>query len=147
MSVTVSTIRILPESALIGLTQNCKVDILTELLDTGNVFDAIKVDIFVNDIIPTPDSLAGAFTQPTWTGYAAKNLTSNPATPAGTYGATTEFVSADWQSGSDADETVYGFYWTDQATGLQVKGYHRLATPIPVQGIESISNVLALLIQ
>lgn len=55
-------------------------NMLDDLSLTGNALDGCTMRLFVNDIVPTPDSDGPDFTQCTSTGYAAVAITWGAAT-------------------------------------------------------------------
>jgi len=114
---------------------------LTTLADTSAVLNGMKCNLFVAPEAPTPLEVAdGSFTPPGWTAYAATTVTNNPPTPEGLYGATMECVSVDWESPSDADETILGA-WLSDSTGEVMIGYGLFDEPLPVSGVQTITVV------
>jgi len=89
--------------------------------------------LFTNDPTDGEDLDAGDFTEATFTGYEAKNLTggswtTTPGDPAtGTY-AVQAFVS----SADQAPQTVYGYYVTTTSGGA-LRWYEKFDEPITVQ--------------
>ncbi len=123
--------------------QTTKVDILQGLLGTGNLFDGTLIGLFTDPTVPTPLTAPDTFIVPVWTDYASLPLVANPATPEGTYGATEEFVSVDWESAGDANENVLGVF-VKNADGDITICYGLFDEPINVQGIQTITVVLKL---
>jgi len=139
MSVRVGTI--LQETATGGsLAQAMKVIMLESMrVDPGPLMDC-NVALLTNASTLTPKSVIGDIAVPGWTGYVNQELVSNPATPANTNGATIEFVSNDWASASDADDTIDGVAILSSG-GTVLAGYAIFDEPLPVDGIQTITVV------
>lgn len=106
--------------------------VLTELIDTGNELDAVKVFLVTDAPALDPDMVIGDFTKATFTGSAAVSITwGTPYT--GTEGKPqvdsqlVTFISTD----AVVDENVVGIIVTDTAgTGLKFAAL--FDAPIPI---------------
>jgi len=95
-----------------------------------------KVKLFKNNFSPTPDSVAGDFTECDFSGYAPINMsafgTAYIDSISGQYVA--DSVAKTFLATSASPfvaNTVYGYFITD-GTGLNLLGFEKFATPIPV---------------
>lgn len=144
MSVKVVTIDLAPAGGS-QFTRAMKVSILQSIvLDPGPLMDA-TIQLVTNAATLNPASVVGDIALPTWTGYVPGELEPNPATPAGVYGATVEYVSVDWESAANADVTVDGVALLNSSGALT--GYGVFDSPVPVLGIQTITVVLTLLVE
>jgi hypothetical protein len=120
-------------------TQVSKVAALAALVDTAPAgpWDGALAGLFVNNVTPSPNAVTGDFIEPAWTGYAQLPITWN--TPYGSASGSGEVVgnSVFFLSGSDASETVYGYFIVN-ATGDLL--WAQLAdTPLPIAGVAGIT--------
>lgn len=121
--------------AILTLTE--KVAIFAALKAASGLWDAADCGLFINDVNPTQDFVTADFDEPTWTGYARKDITWQ--TPYANAAQQAEIIatSLTFLSGSDADTNVYGFFVVDSG-GVLIYG-DRFETPIPVVGVSAVT--------
>lgn len=94
------------------------VEVLRQITDVKDVIldvATLNLRLFVNDIIPAPGDVIGAYTQATFDGYAAKDVTGAFAAPvqdeAGIYSSRSTLQT--WNPpGAGAPQDVRGIYLT-----------------------------------
>lgn len=113
---------------------------LLSITTTDGDLDGAKVDVYCNAVTPTPNSVAGDFTAPTYTGHGAKTVTwlapsmSDAGTPE-VIGTLAEFRPTDGVT----PNTVYGI--TLKTSGGSLRAASRISVPgIPLQS--SMDSIL-----
>ncbi len=128
-------------------------DILNELVDTGNAWDGAVLHLFKNDYQPSANTLLADLIAADFTGYAPSSAVVWHA--AGFLPDGTAVITGDlkvFQTGSPATilNTVYGWYATDTG-GTDLLIARRFDTPIvlsaPLQLIEVVPSYPAYLSQ
>lgn len=101
---------------------------LAAMITTGGELVTPKVHLFTNNLTPSPHTVLGDLTAPTFGGYAAKSITwgsvfNDPDGGVGVSGG-----APDWVTTDAVGETIYGWFLTD-TTNATLLGIRRLATP------------------
>lgn len=107
-----------------------------------------KIDLFTNDINPTPVNIITDFDLPTWTGYAQKTVTGWTAvaeSPLGTVRADATNVVTWAGPGDGTGQTVYGYLLRSSAGGNPVVYAYRFPVPVSVEELTDILSLVACL--
>lgn len=99
-------------------TEELQQKLLVDARTAGDAFVGVisgaKVVLFTNALVPSATTLLVDLTQPTYTGYAAKNATFAAPYRRPVGGFATESVLLIWQMGdADLPTTIYGYGITD----------------------------------
>lgn len=100
----------------------------------GPLFEA-SVGLVGNDLTPSPETVLGDITVPTWTAYAPQVITWNTPTSDGMGGFTALGDSVQFTSGANADQFVYGYYIFNGASLLLVQLFDE---PAAIEGVRDI---------
>lgn len=128
-----------------SISQLAKVAMLTAMHGVGNPWEGAEAHLFTNNVTPTPKTVPGDLTVPTWTGYSSQTFTWENASAEGDEGAALYGDSVIFTSGSDANEVVYGYYLVDSGGDLILA--ELFDTPIPMVGVQQIPVLPGVLIQ
>jgi hypothetical protein len=114
--------------------------ILTELIGTGNLFEAGKVHLIKSPIVPDKDTVVADFdaVEADFSGYAEKSWGAWGGVGINALGqAEVTATELEWNpSGAATPNTIYGEYFTDNA-GTTLLGWRILTTPVPLTGVDS----------
>lgn len=128
------------------MSRAAKMATLTAWFATGGLLEGGTINLFTNVTPPTPLKTGDEFDVPVWTGYAGASIVSNPPTWYGSFGATVELVSVDWESPEDADASITGAVLKSSDSD-PVFGYALFDPPIAVSGLRTITVVPVLIFE
>ena len=114
--------------------------IVTELIDTGNLFETGKVHLIKAPFSPTKDTVVGDFDaiEADFTGYAAAAWGAWGGVGINSIGqAEVTATELEWHPTDDVTpNTIYGEYYTN-AAGTVLLGWKILATGVPLLNADS----------
>lgn len=124
------------------ISKYCERQMLLAARASG-VFSSLR--LFVNNFIPTPDSVAADFTEATFQGYGMESLSFDDPFTNGDEKGQMNAASRTWVRGvGGPEETVYGWFVLD-GSGLFVLA-KRLPSPVPMDtpGVSTVYVQLSL---